>query len=66
MWFLFRGVSFFLMVLEIGYIILLWHSLGLPYNYFSQGFKKGMAGHSRACAGALQKQKSVSQLVANL
>ena len=24
----------FLWVLGIGYVILLWHSLGLPYNYF--------------------------------
>ena len=28
-----RGL-FFLRVLGIGYIILLWHSLSLPYNYF--------------------------------
>ena len=24
----------FLLVLEMGYVILLWHSLSLPYNYF--------------------------------
>ena len=24
----------FLWVLEVGCVILLWHSLGLPYNYF--------------------------------
>ena len=24
----------FLLVLRIGYFSLLWHSLGLPYNYF--------------------------------
>ena len=24
----------FLWVLELGYVILLWHSLSLPYNYF--------------------------------
>ena len=26
---------FFLWVVGMGYVILLWHSLGLPYNYFS-------------------------------
>ena len=26
----------FLWVLEMGYVILLWHSLSLPYNYFGQ------------------------------
>ena len=25
----------FLWVLGMGYVILLWHSLGLPYNYFA-------------------------------
>ena len=28
-----RGVLF-LLVLEIGWVILLWYSLGLPYDYF--------------------------------
>ena len=27
----------FLWVLGMGYVILLWHSLGLPYNYFIGG-----------------------------
>ena len=26
----------FLWVLEMGYVILLWHSLSLPYNYFDE------------------------------
>ena len=30
-----RGFLFFL-VLGMGYVILLWHSLSLPYNYFDQ------------------------------
>ena len=30
----------FLCVLGLGYVILLWHSLSLPYNYF--GFKSGI------------------------
>ena len=29
-----RGLLF-LLVLMMGYVILLWHSLSLPYNYFS-------------------------------
>ena len=31
--FVWRGF-FFLWVLGMGYVILLWHSLSLPYNYF--------------------------------
>ena len=31
--FVWRGVLF-LWVLGMGYVILLWHSLSLPYNYF--------------------------------
>ena len=27
----------FLWVLAMGYVILLWHSLSLPYNYFAKG-----------------------------
>ena len=35
MWVLFGEVSsVFLWVLGMGYVILLWHSLTLPYNYF--------------------------------
>ena len=30
----------FLRVLEKGYVILLWHSLGFPYNYFGKKVKK--------------------------
>ena len=33
MWFLSEGFDLFLLVLGIG-AILLWHSLGLPFNYF--------------------------------
>ena len=29
-----RGGFLFLWVLGMGYVILLWHSLSLPYNYF--------------------------------
>ena len=35
--FVWRGFLF-LWVLGMGYVILLWHSLSLPYNYFSVGF----------------------------
>ena len=34
MWFLWPWDFLFLCVLGIGCIILLWHSLGRPYNYF--------------------------------
>ena len=34
-----RG-SLFLWVLGMGYVILLWHSLSLPYNYFILTFKR--------------------------
>ena len=34
--FVLRGFLF-LWVLGIGYVILLWHSLSLPYNYFVMG-----------------------------
>ena len=30
-----RRGFFFLWVLGMGYVILLWHSLSLPYNYFA-------------------------------
>ena len=30
----------FLWVLEMGYVILLWHSLSLPYNYFVNRLRK--------------------------
>ena len=33
---------FFLWVLGMGYVILLWHSLSLPYNYLVYKFKKIM------------------------
>ena len=33
--FVWRGFLFF-WVLGMGYVILLWHSLSLPYNYFEQ------------------------------
>ena len=36
--FVWRGF-FFLLVLGMGYVILLWHSLSLPYNYFLNAFK---------------------------
>ena len=40
MWFLFREVSSS-WVLGMGYIILLWHSLSLPYNYFFMHYSHG-------------------------
>ena len=30
----------FLLVLGMGYVILLWHSLSLPYNYFEKFIKE--------------------------
>ena len=41
--FVWRGFLF-LWVLGMGYVILSWHSLSLPYNYFgvSRNFKKGL------------------------
>ena len=36
-----RGVLF-LCVLGMGYVILLWHSLSLPYNYFFQQLLRNM------------------------
>ena len=35
MWFLFDEAPSFLWVLGMGYAILLWHSMSLPYNYFT-------------------------------
>ena len=35
----------FLWVLGMGYVILLWHSLSLPYNYFDQS--KAVVGVDR-------------------
>ena len=35
--FVWRGFLF-LWVLGMGYVILLWHSLGLPYNYFELNY----------------------------
>ena len=37
--FVWRGFLF-LWVLGMGYVILLWHSLSLPYNYFVYGCSK--------------------------
>ena len=36
--FVWRGFLF-LWVLGMGYVILLWHSLSLPYNYFGWSFQ---------------------------
>ena len=36
----------FLWVLGMGYIILLWHSLSLPYNYFEEFSKRSRAANS--------------------
>ena len=38
--FVWRGFLF-LWVLGMGYVILLWHSLSLPYNYFGVGVHQG-------------------------
>ena len=32
----------FLWVLGMGYVILLWHSLSLPYNYFTVKYKRSL------------------------
>ena len=37
-WFLFGEVFLFLWVLGMGCVILLWHSLSLPYNYFGSNW----------------------------
>ena len=34
----------FLWVLGMGYVILLWHSLSLPYNFFENGGRRTDAG----------------------
>ena len=39
MWFLFGEVSSSSGLLGMGYVILLWHSLSLPYNYFYTVFR---------------------------
>ena len=46
MWLLFGEVSSSSGCLGMGYVILLWHSLGLPYNYFScrEGGTKRLCG----------------------
>ena len=41
--FVWRGFLF-LWVLGMGYVILLWHSLSLPYNYFVKHFKNYLYG----------------------
>ena len=37
--FVWRGFLF-LWVLGMGYVILLWHSLSLPYNYFGRNYSE--------------------------
>ena len=45
----FRRGFLFLCVLGMGYVILLWHSLGLPYNYHAGPFvAELLATYSRA------------------
>ena len=39
-----RRGFFFLWVLGMGYVILLWHSLSLPYNYFGTVNKELLGG----------------------
>ena len=52
--FVWRGFLF-LWVLGMGYIILLWHSLSLAYNYFSVCPESGVikTPHSNASIGAI-------------
>ena len=40
----------FLCVLGMGYVILLWHSLSLPYNYFEILSERKMHGDSPNCS----------------
>ena len=47
----------FLWVLGMGYVILLWHSLSLPYSYF--GFRAGIK-HHKFKHGVLVNNKSVT------
>ena len=50
--FVWRGFLF-LWVLGMGYVILLWHSLSLPYNYF--GWNGGLAPEScKSCSDSVQ------------
>ena len=47
----------FLWVLGMGYVILLWHSLSLPYNYFPENFAqiaKRSKVHDVECQGNLK------------
>ena len=46
--FVWRGFLF-LWVLGMGYVILLWHSLSLPYNYFTSGKLIYDAHHEMTC-----------------
>ena len=51
--FCFRGFLF-LWVLRMGYVVLLWHSLSLPYNYFPQG---------NQVVNSLEKMQSVDAIL---
>ena len=42
----------FLWVLGMGYVILLWHSLSLPYNYFSKRLFIGMVTNNEEFNGS--------------
>ena len=44
MWFFVRRGFLFLWVLGMGCVILLWHSLSLPYNYFSRAANSAVGG----------------------
>ena len=46
MWFSVRRGFLFLWVFGMGCVILLWHSLGLPYNYVSYGASLGTGKES--------------------
>ena len=47
----------FLWVLGVGYVILLWHFLSLPYNYFSCGATSLLADASKGCSSTKDEKR---------
>ena len=50
----------FLWVLGMGYVILLWHSLSLPYNYFASCIKYSKRGISEVGALSYKSKRIFS------
>ena len=57
--FVWRGFLF-LWVLGMGYVILLWHSLSLPYNYFGETGNRKMMRESMT--GFLNSSREVREV----